>query len=148
MHMHHGGTPRTQLDHASKCFWRLPLASCYLRERCRLLAGWHTYEQGWQRHQPPRCLTSFEVERLNSLGGSRGMPKKDISNLPWKQCKCRSERCSWTQETIGPDPHTPGAELPPSVYAADIGYLVDGTPLDAAGNNAVHWDRLVWGLRF
>ena len=42
------------------------------------------------------------------------------------------------QETIGPDPHTPGAPLPPSAYAADVGYLVDGTPLDAAGNNAVH----------
>ena len=46
---------------------------------------------------------------------------------------------AFNQETIGPDPHTPGSELPPSVYAADIGYLVDGTPLDAAGNNAVHW---------
>eukprot|EP00434_Breviolum_minutum_P018083 symbB.v1.2.015950.t1/scaffold1203.1/size131588/17 len=41
-------------------------------------------------------------------------------------------------ESIGPDPHAPGSELPPSAYAADIGYLVDGTPLDAAGNNAVH----------
>ena len=28
--------------------------------------------------------------------------------------------------------------LPASSYAADIGYLVDGTPMDAAGNNAVH----------
>ena len=46
---------------------------------------------------------------------------------------------AFNQETIGPDPHTPGSELPPSVYAADIGYLVDGTPLDAAGNNTVHW---------
>jgi len=42
------------------------------------------------------------------------------------------------KETIGPDPHSPGSALPPSAYAADVGYLVDGTPLDAAGNNAVH----------
>ena len=55
---------------------------------------------------------------------------------------------SWFfEETIGPDPHFPGSELPSSVYAADIGYLVDGTPLDAAGNNAVHWDRkFLWGV--
>ena len=45
------------------------------------------------------------------------------------------------KETIGPDPHSPGSALPPSAYAADVGYLVDGTPLDAAGNNAVHWDE-------
>ena len=42
------------------------------------------------------------------------------------------------QETIGPDPHSPGSALPPSAYAADVGYLVDGTPIEAAGNNAVH----------
>lgn len=28
--------------------------------------------------------------------------------------------------------------LPTSAYAADMGYFVDGTPLDAAGNHAVH----------
>ena len=42
------------------------------------------------------------------------------------------------KETIGPDPHVPGSPLPPSSSAADVGYLVDGTPLDKAGNNAVH----------
>ena len=42
------------------------------------------------------------------------------------------------QETIGADPHSPGSPLPAAKYAADVGYLVDGTPLDSAGNNAVH----------
>ena len=66
-------------------------------------------------------------------------------------------------ESIGPDMHAPGSPLPASVYAADVGhlvdrtltalptqlqcflhvlkfvcsgYLVDGTPLDTAGNNS------------
>lgn len=43
-----------------------------------------------------------------------------------------------SEETIGPDPHAAGSPLPTSAYAADIGYLVDGTPIDAAGNNAIH----------
>ena len=50
------------------------------------------------------------------------------------------EFSEFAQETIGPDPHSPDSPLPPSAYAADIGYLVDGTPLDAAGNNAIHWE--------
>ena len=33
--------------------------------------------------------------------------------------------------------HTPGAPLPASSYAADVGYLVDGTPMDRAGRNRV-----------
>ena len=45
---------------------------------------------------------------------------------------------SFTKERIPADPHAPGSALPASSYAADIGYLVDGTPMDAAGNNAVH----------
>ena len=36
------------------------------------------------------------------------------------------------QETVQADPHSPGSALPPSSYAADIGYLVDGTPCLAA----------------
>ena len=32
------------------------------------------------------------------------------------------------QENIQADPHSPGSALPASAYAADIGYLVDGTP--------------------
>ena len=43
-----------------------------------------------------------------------------------------------SEENIGPDPHTPGSPLPSSEYAADIGYLVDGTDIATAGNNAVH----------
>lgn len=42
------------------------------------------------------------------------------------------------QETIGPDPHSPGSPLPTSAYAADIGYLVDGTDLQKAGNAINH----------
>ena len=42
------------------------------------------------------------------------------------------------QERLAADAHAPGSSLPASHYAADVGYLVDGTPLDAAGNNAVH----------
>jgi len=40
-------------------------------------------------------------------------------------------------ETIQPDVHAPGAALPTSAYSADVGYLVDGTPLHAAGNNSL-----------
>jgi len=47
-------------------------------------------------------------------------------------------RITFAKETVQPDPHSPGSALPESAYAADVGYLVDGTPLDAAGNNAVH----------
>jgi len=42
------------------------------------------------------------------------------------------------QETIGPDLHSPGSPLPTSAYAADIGYLVDGTDLQKAGNAMNH----------
>lgn len=42
------------------------------------------------------------------------------------------------QERLAADAHAPGSSLPASQYAADVGYLVDGTPLDGAGNNAVH----------
>ena len=40
-------------------------------------------------------------------------------------------------ETIGPDMHTPGSPLPASTYAQDVGYLVDGTPMETAGNLSV-----------
>ncbi|CAE7353411.1 rbcL, partial [Symbiodinium pilosum] len=40
-------------------------------------------------------------------------------------------------ENIQPDQHTPGSPLPTSVYAQDVGYLVDGTPMDKAGNLSV-----------
>ena len=40
-------------------------------------------------------------------------------------------------ETMQPDPHTPGSPLPASFYAAEVGYLVDGTDLAYAGNNSV-----------
>ena len=35
------------------------------------------------------------------------------------------------------DMHAPGSPLPTSFYTADVGYLVDGTDLVTAGNNAV-----------
>ena len=38
------------------------------------------------------------------------------------------QKVSCAKETIQPDPHSPGSALPTSSYAADIGYLVDGTP--------------------
>lgn len=53
---------------------------------------------------------------------------------------------SFTKERIPADPHAPGSALPASSYAADIGYLVDGTPMNAAGNNAVHWGVSWWSL--
>ena len=48
---------------------------------------------------------------------------------PWDPAYC--------EETIQPDMHTPGSALPASTYAADVGYLVDGTPMDRAGNLSV-----------
>ena len=56
--------------------------------------------------------------------------------LIWEHSQVRS--LIRTEENIGPDPHAPGSELPASAYAADVGYLVDGTPIDKAGNNTVH----------
>ena len=40
-------------------------------------------------------------------------------------------------ETMQPDTHIPGSPLPPSFYAADTGYLVDGTDMSVAGNRSV-----------
>lgn len=52
------------------------------------------------------------------------------------------------QETIGPDPHSPGSPLPASAYAADIGYLVDGTDLAKAGNAINHaWEIQMTGWK-
>jgi len=37
-------------------------------------------------------------------------------------------------ETIGPDPHVAGSDLPKAVFCNDVGYLPDGTPMNKAGN--------------
>lgn len=37
-------------------------------------------------------------------------------------------------ETMGPDPHVPGSDLPKAVFCNDVGYLPDGTPMNKAGN--------------
>ena len=36
-------------------------------------------------------------------------------------------------ETIGPDPHTPGSPLPRAEFCNSVGYLPDGTAMNAAG---------------
>jgi len=41
-------------------------------------------------------------------------------------------------ETIGPDSHVPGSDLPSAIFINDIGYLPDGTPMNAAGNAINH----------
>ena len=37
-------------------------------------------------------------------------------------------------ETMGPDPHVAGSDLPKAVFCNDVGYLPDGTPMNKAGN--------------
>jgi hypothetical protein len=37
-------------------------------------------------------------------------------------------------ETMGPDPHVAGSDLPKAVFVNDVGYLPDGTPMNLAGN--------------
>merc|ERR1712151_995674 len=41
-------------------------------------------------------------------------------------------------ETIGPDPHVPGSDLPTAVFVNSVGYLPDGTPMNTAGNLINH----------
>merc|ERR1711963_255441 len=41
-------------------------------------------------------------------------------------------------ETIGPDPHVPGSDLPAAVFVNSVGYLPDGTPMNKAGNLINH----------
>ncbi|CAK9114805.1 Chloroplast stem-loop binding protein of 41 kDa b [Durusdinium trenchii] len=45
-------------------------------------------------------------------------------------------------ETIGPDPHSPGAPLPRANFVNDVGYLPDGTPLNKAGNAINHPENI------
>lgn len=80
------------------------------------------------------------TQMLDLDQGTSRHAELEVSQGSWAEEGRRTgfHKSSCTEETIGPDPHSDGSELPPSVYAADIGYLVDGTPLDAAGNNAIH----------
>jgi len=41
-------------------------------------------------------------------------------------------------ETIQPDTHMDGSELPRASFVNDIGYLPDGTPMNRAGNDINH----------
>merc|ERR1711972_828221 len=41
-------------------------------------------------------------------------------------------------ETIGPDSHVPGSDLPQAVFCNSIGYLPDGTAMNRAGNAVNH----------
>merc|ERR1711972_616982 len=41
-------------------------------------------------------------------------------------------------ETIAPDSHMPGSDLPQAVFCNSIGYLPDGTPMNCAGNAVNH----------
>merc|ERR1712203_292669 len=41
-------------------------------------------------------------------------------------------------ETIRPDPHVTGSDLPRALFVNDIGYLPDGTPMNRAGNAVNH----------
>merc|ERR1712060_376150 len=41
-------------------------------------------------------------------------------------------------ETIGPDTHVAGSELPRAIFVNEVGYLPDGTPMNMAGNAVNH----------
>merc|ERR1712203_1055566 len=41
-------------------------------------------------------------------------------------------------ETIGPDSHAVGSDLPKALFVNDVGYLPDGTPMNTAGNLINH----------
>ena len=125
---------------------RLATAACCVRERRGIPARRHALEQGRKRHQPPRNLAQgVKQDLLADILVSRCSHSKVFVS---PSCLARAQRLNLglpsfcyqlaPQETIGPDPHSPGSALPPSAYAADVGYLVDGTPIEAAGNNAVH----------
>merc|ERR1712050_821843 len=45
-------------------------------------------------------------------------------------------------ETIRPDTHVPGSDLPRALFVNDIGYLPDGTPMNRAGNDVNHPERI------
>lgn len=47
-------------------------------------------------------------------------------------------RKTCAKERVVVDPHCAGSPLPRSAYAADVGYLADGTDLLRAGNHTVH----------
>jgi hypothetical protein len=42
-------------------------------------------------------------------------------------------------ETIGPDSHVDGSVLPVSTYEAEVGYFIDGTAMNAAGDHVRCW---------
>eukprot|EP00913_Durusdinium_trenchii_P001521 g1408.t1 len=62
----------------------------------------------------------------------------DIGYLPDGTAMNRAGNCINHPETIGPDPHSPGAPLPRALFVNDVGYLPDGTPLNRAGNCINH----------
>merc|ERR1712013_75289 len=62
----------------------------------------------------------------------------DIGYLPDGTPMNRAGNLINHPETIGPDAHVPGSDLPSAIFINDIGYLPDGTPMNAAGNAINH----------
>ena len=57
-----------------------------------------------------------------------GLPSMISWNEQFRSRQVTRFLSCFPEENISADPHSPGSALPPSSYAADIGYLVDGTP--------------------
>ena len=72
-----------------------------------------------QQHQTLNLANMCIYIERERNGLTTRYPFLDSTVIPWT--------LNLFQETIQPDTHTPGSPLPASIYAADVGYLVDGS---------------------
>merc|ERR1712050_306813 len=66
----------------------------------------------------------------------------DIGYLPDGTAMNQAGNAANHPETMAPDQHIAGSELPRAVFVNDVGYLPDGTPMNRAGNDINHPERI------
>merc|ERR1712151_344302 len=66
----------------------------------------------------------------------------DVGYLPDGTPMNRAGNAENHPETIGPDPHVTGSDLPRALFVNDVGYLPDGTPMNMAGNDVNYPERI------
>jgi len=80
--------------------------------------------------------TFYYDKRLESFGQQEFF--NQVGYLPDGTPMNRAGNLTNHPETIGPDPHMNGSELPQAVFVNSIGYLPDGTAMNQAGNAVNH----------